>query len=483
MKRLSWILVLLLLCFCKGAETPVEPSDEPSEEPNPVSPSSDPVTGKQDEALAYIFDPQVIPEVHLTITESEWNRVLEAFDKDVDTKEYIHCDALYVKGEESTSIKDAGLRLRGNSTRRRPEGKKGEKHQVINPDWHRAHFGLNFRKFVKDKQHKVHGMQKIVLRAFIQDPAYCREMYSYDLFRRYGVWTALNDVYCRLFLKVGADAKETYFGVYQILEPVDDHFIERREGAFKFYGGDVNGNLWKCQWGATLREVEDDFNNDTDTKNHPYTLKTNNSAFAAAREQLQDFIRKVNVTEDEEFLAWIETVTDVQLLLRTIAVSVAVGSWDDYWNNHNNFYLYFDRAGNEGYQFFYIPYDFDLTLGTSGDTYYQKDAGTKDPLKWGTVTNPLIYRILKKPQWRDYYVACLKELCDPANDYLHYDRSISRILSWHSMIGPYIDNDTGEGCIIRDVPADFGMTPFYRLLDTDPSVNFFRVKASVINEL
>ena len=90
---------------------------------------------------------------------------------------------------------------------------------------------------------------------------------------------------------------------------------------------------------------------------------------------------------------------------------------------------------------------------------------------------------MKKPEWRDYYVACLKELCDPAKDYLYYSRSISRIQGWHSRISPYIENDTGEGCVIMDVPADFGTTPFYRLLDTDPTVNFFRVKASVISAL
>ena len=70
-----------------------------------------------------------------------------------------------------------------------------------------------------------------------------------------------------------------------------------------------------------------------------------------------------------------ETAMDVPLLLKTYAVNVAVGMWDDYWNNSNNYYFYFNPKG----QFFFIPYDYDNTLGTSMDCGVIQDSGRKDP--------------------------------------------------------------------------------------------------------
>lgn len=473
--RVLPVLLVALLCGCRGGdgiELPPEEKDLPAEIP---------VTGALDDALAYIFDESVLPEIHINVLESEWNRLLESFDADINTEEYVYCTATYIKGTDTTVVPWSGLKLRGNSSRRRPEGSYGKPHDSEHPDWHHAHFGVNFHKYIKDEAHKVHGMQKLLLKWFKDDPLYVREIYCFDLFRRYGVWTAVNDVHCKVFLQV-ENEKEAYFGIYQMMEPVDEHYLKRRKEIFRYYGGHENGYLWKCRWGSGLRAVDDDFNNDDDTKNHPYTLKTHNDRFPEAKALLQDFIAKVNMKDNSEFAAWVAGACDVHLLLRTIAVTVAVGSWDDYWNNHNNWYLYFDRL-DSGYRFYYIPYDFDYTLGTSGDTYFQKDAALKNPLNWGSSAYPLIYRILQTQEWRDYYVDCLKELCDPEKDYLYYHYSIERIKAWHRRISPYVMNETFEDCEIVDEPASFGTTPWYRLLDTDPSVNFFRVKARVINEL
>ena len=48
---------------------------------------------------------------------------------------------------------------------------------------------------------------------------YAREVYSYDLFEKFGVWTAPQSSYCKLTIKVTGDNKAAYFGVYQLQEP------------------------------------------------------------------------------------------------------------------------------------------------------------------------------------------------------------------------------------------------------------------------
>ena len=64
------------------------------------------------------------------------------------------------------------------------------------------------------------------------DATYVREMYCYDLFRRFGVWTGIDNTYCKLYLHVEGDSKETYYGVYEMLEPIDKQYLKRRKSLF-----------------------------------------------------------------------------------------------------------------------------------------------------------------------------------------------------------------------------------------------------------
>lgn len=476
MKYLPVVALLFFTVCCTKY-----PSDIPAPKPGPES--DDSAVCHQAAGAAFLYDNQAIPEFHVSVLLSEWNRLLKAYDNDINTDEYIYCDVHFKQDDEEIDIRSAGLRIKGNSSRVRPEGWTGQEHKSSNPQWNHSHFALNFHRFVKDEDHTIRGTRKVYLKFFHEDPCYVREIFCFDLFRRYGVWTAPLDKYCRLWIKVWGDEKESYFGVYQCQEYVNEDFIKVRADKFKSLGGSTKGNLWKCRWGSSLQKVNDDFNNDDDTKNHPYTLKTNNGNFNSAVRQLQDFIIRVNEPDSSVFNAWISQVTDVELLIRTIAVDVAVGSWDDYWCNHNNWYLYFDSTDETDYHFFYIPYDFDYTLGTCGDTYFQKDAGSKDPLKWGTCAYPLIYRILQIPRYRKYYIECLRELADISNPYINYNSAVPRILQWHSQIAPFVPNDTGQDCEIIDKPAAWGTQTWYRLLDTSPSVNFFRIKTASIDAI
>ena len=429
-------------------------------------------------ATAYVFDGSVIPEIHVTVPLKEWNHLLDAYDKDNMTVEYVHCDVVYKKGPDVTSIADAAIRLRGNTSRRRPEGNSGQMHHAVATDWHHCHFGLDFHRWHEDDAHTVHGIRQVYLKWFKDDPCYCRELYCYDLFRRFGVWTAVNDVYARLFLKVKGDTKETYYGVYEMLEQLDKSYLKTREAQF----GNVEGNLWKCRCESALNSTDDFFFGvDDDTSTHsPYELQTNKvtgkeEAFA----QLKDFILKVKGKTGDSFKNWIEKVTDVDLLLRTYAVNVAVGMWDDYWNNGNNYFLYFDSSDKYDYHFWFIPYDYDNTLGTSYNCGVQSDSGRQDPLHWGKDGNPLITKILSYPEWKAKYVAYLKELT--AGDF-SYAASTARIRAWQQSVAPYVDNDTREDTEIQDRPAYWGNHPEYRLLE-DGANNFFRVKASVVDGL
>ena len=442
MKRL-WVFLFLLLAFsCKKAD--ILGSSSGAGEP-----------ARLQRLLPVLPQDGGIPEVRILVKESDWKTLLDAYNKDHDTQLYIPCGVSYVQSDHRESVELAGLRLKGNTSRRYP-GEAGKLHHV--------HFGLDLDAY--QEEGRLLGSNRLDLKWFKDDPAYCREVFCYDLFQRFGVWTALTSGYVRLWVRIGS--KETYMGVYQLMEHVRKDYLKRRNSLFQGSAG----HLWKASYGASFRDAGASMGADDNKGGYTYELKSDPSDFVDAKAQLQTFIRRLTKLSGEEFYAWADTTMDVPLLLKTYAVNVTVGMWDDYWNNTNNFYFYFNPAG----KFFFIPYDYDNTLGTSLQCGVQQDAGRQSPLNWGSKDNPLIVKLLARPQWKQLYISYLKELCQ--GDF-RADVAMARIKEWQQAIGPYVSNDTGEDMSIEDRPASWGNHGEYRLLKSG-SNNFFQVKAGVI---
>ncbi len=426
--------------------------------------------------ITYLYDEKYVPKIHVEVTLEEWNSLLAAYDKDKNTNHTIHCDVKYVKGTEITTIKDAGLRIRGRATRKRPEGKTGEMHKSVDTDWNRCHFQINFRKFVKDDAHTVHGARKILLRWNHADPTYVREVFSYDLFRRAGAFTGTNAAHCRLYIKVEGDPKETYYGVYAMVEPIDDEYVKVRKNEF----GSSTGNLWKCRHKATLSPDSNykdaNIGKDNDNgKEYMYELKTNLDDFVTAKAQLNNFITQFNTLEGKAFKEWIQKACDVRLLLRTYAVNVCLGMWDDYWNNRNNFYIYFNSTDRTNYKFYFIPFDYDNSLGNCSTRNDNEDQGRHDPFNWGPKDRPLIWKIIQIEEFRKMYAEELMRVVNDAEDLMHPNDATKRVQRWQARIAEMIKNDTGEDCKMEDRPTGGSTHKEYKLATINEN-NFFKVK-------
>ena len=416
----------------------------------------------------YIFDDTEVPRMTLEVSRDEWKRLLELFDRDNHTHEYIRCErATLEKDGAVLSADDAGLRLRGQTSRRRPEDRSGRKHHV--------HFGLHLRKFSDTASFS--GVRRINLKYAKEDPSYVREHFCYDLLMRYGIWTAPRTSWCRLYLKIGDDAPVNY-GVYLMNESIDRQYLKWRP---EFGGSD--GFLWKCGWGANLRDRDDwRFHQDDDSSgDYQYDLKEDDpEAFPVAKEQLKDFIYKLDYLSGPSFYEWIQKVCDVDLLLKMYAANVALGHWDDYWNNKNNYYLYFNTSDPENYKVFMLPYDYDNTLGTYHRCGVQTDSGRHDPYNWGIRECILMPKILSYTEFRNKYTEYLKDFASIDNPYTGREQSAARIKGWEEALRQYVPNDLGEDNFISDAPASWGNHPEYRLLQDSPD-NWFRVKAESIS--
>ena len=455
---MRYIYILLIAVFVSSCNLMVPPEQQNF---------NDSITAL---GTAYVYDIDAIPEIKLEITTEQWNKLLLDFDKNPNNEEYVKSDFSFSKDKNTITLQNVGIHIRGNTSRRRPEGTKGELHDPKNPDWHHASFSVNLKKF--NNKNRLAGAEKINLKWFKDDAAYVREIYCYDLFERFGVWTAPQSSYCRLSIKLKEDATTAYFGVYEMVEPVDEEFIKNRKTKF----ADTKGNLWKAAYGADLKNADKSrmgLENVTleQTYTPVYDLKSNELQLENAKTQLVDFITNLNNKTGDDFKNWISAKMDVDLFLKTYAVSVMCGMWDDYWVNQNNYYFYFDSAG----KFYFIPYDYDNTLGTS---LIISDAGKQDVLNWGSSSRPLVRKIIAIPEYKALYIQYIKDLCKSENDLFHMNRSMNRIINWQNRISGFVNNDTDEDTEIMDKPASWGNCGYYRLLNS--SNNYFKIRAANI---
>ncbi len=407
------------------------------------------------------FNLSYVPSITLQFSVVEWNKLLTNYDLNPKNEKKVVANFTYSVQGQTAQLNNIGLKLKGNSSRRRPEGSTGENHNAFNPDWHHCHFGLDFSKNIPNQTFSKRN--KIDLKWFKDDAAYAREIYSYDLFRRFGIWTAPKASYCRVFIKVGNTALANY-GVYAMVEHVDEDYIAARHPQWTATIGD----MWKGGWDESGNNadfvqtssigVEDVTLNPATSIYYAYDLKTNEDNLPSAKANLMQFIYDLNTKTGSDFQNWINSKMDVQLFMRTYAVNVMLGMWDDYWGNGNNFYFYF--AGNG--KAYFIPYDYDNTLGTS---LLVSNSGTQNPLNWGSnVNRPLITKILAIPAYQQMYKDAITELINPNYDLFHSTKSIPRIQKWQNKIANFVSNDTGEDMTLGDYPAYWGNQPNYRLL-------------------
>lgn len=472
MKKIFFLLSILLLCQCSDIDSQTLAA-------NTWAAKTTPPDTEQN-----LFDLSQVPVITLEFSVAEWNKLLTNYDLNPKNEKKVVTKFTFTAPDRTTVVDSVGLKLKGNSSRRRPEGDTGELHNGLNPDWHHFHMSLDFSKY-RDAQ-RFKGLNKLNLKWFKDDKAYAREIYSYDLFRRFGCWTAPKASYCRVNIKIEGETA-AYYGVYILLESVDEDYIANRQRAAIW--GAAPGYLWKCGYGdngnasfveSTSIGVEDVNINPDLSHYYAYDLKTRKDEIIPAKADLTQFITDLNTKTGTAFQTWITQKMDVPLFLKTYATNVMLGMWDDYWVNGNNFYFYFAPNGKA----YFIPYDYDNTLGTSS---ILDNSGTQNPLTWGSANGkPLVSKILAIPAYQTMYKNYITELINSNNDYFTASRSIRRIQGWQFLIGNYVSNDTDEDMIIQDRPASWGNQPNYRLLTGNSnggeqgSANYFSSRAASI---
>lgn len=470
--------IFIFLCLITGAchriePDPTEPSDDPTVPPG--NQNQKPVWPEGEYGKEYVWDDETVPEFHISFTEKEWNNLLSGYDKNPDITSFFRCSVIFDKEGARDTVTKAGIRLFDNGDAMRPEGTSGSRHSRTDTRWQFSNYEIDFGRYSSDSS--LRTVKSVYLKSCVNDPSYARERYCYNLFERFGIQSIGRNIYCRLNIHIEGDEKPAYIGLYQMIEPIDQSYLDDRKKLFESSGG----FLWKCRNGASLMTSSSAMAFGIDNGNgedYTYLLMTGKEAANTAAAQLEDFIRSIRSKNQNDFYDWIGKVCDVELLLRTYAVNVAVGMWDDYWNRGNNFYLYFNSTSKDTYKVYFIPFDYEMSLGNSRKDV-MTDPGRQDPYNWGKQTNPLIIRLLQIPEYKEIFRNALMELVMPEAYLFELGISTAIVGDFMYQASFHSGTDTGINKGTKDRPAQWSSCQDYRISSADAG-NFFEIRSETI---
>lgn len=278
-----------------------------------------------------VFADGTVKRIDLVITEERWQIMLDdmtnrygefgsgsgAHSSSDDDPVFVPAEVFY-GGIEWYRV---GVRFKGNSS--------------LVSAWGRGimklSFKLDFDEFEDDypqvDNQRFYGFKKLSLKNNYDDESMMREKVAGDVFRAAGMagsHTAFYTVY------VDHGDGPIYFGVYTMVEEVDDTVLETQFD-------DDDGNLYKPD-GDGASFVEGTFSEDV------FVKKTNEddsdwADILAVFEALHDDARTADPATWRENL---DAVFDTDVFLHYLAVNTVIQNWDTYGRMTHNYYLYND---------------------------------------------------------------------------------------------------------------------------------------------
>lgn len=431
MKKSLYILTiisfLIILSACDVALVP--PNEETIVEDIPT-PAVDPVNIEPFERL---FNDEISKSLTIVISQQEWNALDQKMIKyhqkfgHYRTDEYARANLIYEDNEGIIEIPHVGFRTRGNLSRTRIQDNDG--------NLNLSHFKISFKEdfnqvsLAENKKRTVFELEEIDMKYNRNwDSTYITEKFSYDLFRTFGVYAPYATL-AKVYIQI--NQTKHFYGLYTLIEPIDEKFLERRLPAEQ-----TNGNLYKALWQqygpaslqSNYQEGAIGIKDESIDYRPAYDLKTNKKKNDTS--DLVSLIDNINHLNGFAFRNYINDSFDVDRLLRLLAVGVLLGNPDDYRAMGNNYYLYHNPVLD---QWTMIPYDYDHGLGQGWDGFpvFQDYTVSADIYEWGNLNasilgrseyaHPLTNKILADRGNQILYETYLGILVDPSEGFFSFD--------------------------------------------------------------
>jgi spore coat protein CotH len=275
-----------------------------------------------------VFDESVIRTYNLTLPEAEW----QSLNDNARLEQYTPANLEF----EGQTIENVGLRFKGAF---------GSLYFCFQGDVRicdKLSLKIKFNEYVSGQ--RFYGLKRVNLHAMNSDPSKMHDALGYKLFRDQGVY-APRTAYARIVVNGES------LGLYIVVEAIDGRFTRKN------FPDGGEGNLYKEVWPM----------HDTEA---PYisALKTNEDENPSADKMLR-FAQDLAAAGDANFVATLESWTDVDMLMKYMAVDRLIDHWDGIvaWycaggaascSNHN-FYWYESSAEDK---IWLVPWDLDHTF-------------------------------------------------------------------------------------------------------------------------
>ncbi len=361
-----------------------------------------------------LYDEERVASIYLELPADSLNYLIDNLEND----RYLQARFVFDDGQVRDTVETVGLRLRGNTS-------------LVSQ---KKSFKISFNEFEAGREYQ--GVRKLNLLGQHNDPTMVREKLFYEVWEKAGM-PLRRAAFVRLYIN------SAYRGLYSNVEELDKKWLS------KVYGNDT-GNLYKCTYPADLvyhgpvQQVYKDILNNPEER--AYDLKTNELEDDYTR--LIELMAALDQPVNAAFPEQIRQILNVESVLKSFAIDVATGNWDDYFYNKNNYFLYDNPATG---QFEFATYDTDNTFGVD---WLGKDWAKRNCFAWlpSNQPRPLASKLLAVPAFKEQYTRYLDTL---TRFITQPDSIFPRIDALENLISPAALNDTYRSLDYGYTFADF----------------------------
>lgn len=369
-----------------------------------------------------VFPQNTVNRIDLVISETNWDVMMDdmtnkygsfgsgsrgpADDSD-DNPIYVPCSLFY----NSIEWYQAGIRFKGNSSLKTTWG---------NGTW-KLPLRLNMDRFEDEypeiTNQRFYGFKEMSLANNFDDESFLREKVVPEIFRDFGV-AAPQTAFYRVYVDYGDGP--IYFGLYTMIEIIDDTMIE---GQF----AEDDGNIYKPE-GTGASFAKNSFNSSY------FEKKSNEETDWSDVEALYNVLHSSERTSNAD--AWrtsLESILNVDDFLKWLAVNTTIQNWDTYGNMTHNYYLY--NNPKDGL-FTWIPWDNNEALQTGKQGGSLSISCSEVSSSW-----PLISYLLDEPVYSAKYKTYLGQVITSA---FEPSNMVSKYQNYSSLIREYVVGSNGE---------------------------------------
>ena len=314
------------------------------------------------------FDDTQIATLHIKVSEESFAAMVT---NPRHNDNQVSANFLYLNADRTYRVENVMMKLAGKSSR-------GFKKLAF-------HF-----KFDKKKGQTFFDRPSVKLRAENYDPTYMREKLYFDMLNSVGVHSA-QGAWVRLFIN------NRPWGFYLMVDDIGKPFLRynvhhetikgKNEDHDSSGSGDDDDEEEKIKLGSLYQMAAPAIPLEADlqyygpkAEDYPPSTFTNHvlgdNPKDAPMTQLIQFIKRLNdfSPSQPDAIAYWNQYLDLDEFLLCMATEFLGGSWDGYWWDGSNYFMYFNptlEGGAEGGKWQWIPTDFDSTFGDGDPTVYQ----------------------------------------------------------------------------------------------------------------